>query len=87
MSDSNFEVLINGQEFKAPKGKSLLSLLIENNFFQLKRNLVTNQPRFGMCGMGTCFECEVHIEKLGTRRACLINIDSNLEVQTGVPYE
>lgn len=87
MSTSNYTVSIDGQKYEVPYGKSLLSLLIENNIFQLKKNLVTNELRFGICGMGTCFECEVHIEKLGIRRACLISIDSDLEVKTGATSE
>jgi hypothetical protein len=37
--------------------------------------------------MGTCFECEIYIKNLGIRRACMVAIDADLEIQTGVNHE
>ncbi len=87
MIEKVFTVLVNGKRIEAPRGKSLLSLLIENQIFELKKNMVSEKYRFGICGMGICFECEVYVENLGTRRACLININSDLEIKTGLIHE
>lgn len=74
---------INNQQYIASSGQSLLSIMIENGILGLKKNAVSGDTRFGICGMGTCFECEVLIEDLGIRRSCLINVDTDLNVQTG----
>lgn len=87
MSENPFKISIDGKDFYAPNGKSLFSLLIENEIFELKKNAVSNQSRFGICGMGTCFECEIYIKNLGIRRACMVAIDADLEIQTGVNHE
>lgn len=78
---------IDDLELIVPKGVSLLSILIEHGIFQLKKNAVTGDYRFGICGMGTCFECEVVINTQGIRRACLIAVDADMEVKTGGIYE
>lgn len=83
MPEELFKVSVNGKTFDAISGSSLFSLLINNHIFNLKKNMVTNQNRFGICGMGTCFECEVFINDLGIQRACLVNIESDLEITSG----
>lgn len=80
-------VKIDEIEVNAPKGVSLLSILIDQGIFQLKKNAVSGEYRFGICGMGTCFECEVVIKNKGIRRACMITVDSDIEVKTGGIYE
>lgn len=87
MFENIFKVSIDKKDFYAPNGKSLFSLLIENGVFKLKKNAVSNQSRFGLCGMGACFECEIYIKNLGIRRACLVNIDTDLEIETGEAFE
>lgn len=83
MSQDPVTITINGKSFAAYVGQSLLSVFIGNDIFALKQNAVSGQNRFGICGMGACFECEVIIENQGTRRACLVNVDGNMSIRTG----
>jgi predicted molibdopterin-dependent oxidoreductase YjgC len=83
VAQEQITITINGQSYVAYKGQSLLSVLIENGIFSLKQNAVSGQNRFGICGMGTCFECEVQVMDQGIRRACLANLDAEMNVKTG----
>ena len=78
-----YTVTVNGDELQAVHGQSLLALFVENEIFALKSNQVTGEQRFGFCGMGICFDCEVLIDDKQLRRACMINIEKNLKVTTG----
>jgi len=84
MSDKSYTVTINNQIFVVSPGQSLFSVMLENGILKLKKNAVLGDMRFGACGMGTCFECEVFIEDRGVRRSCLINVDTNLRVKVGI---
>ena len=85
--DRECTVIIDGESYAAYKGQSLLSLLVEHDIFICKRNLVTGEGRFGICGMGTCFECEVRVEGHGIRRACMMSIEADLVIATGDLHE
>lgn len=85
--EKTVRIKIDDLEVIVPKGVSLLSILIEHGIFELKKNAVSGEYRFGICGMGTCFECEVVINTKGIRRACLIAVDTEMEVKTGGTYE
>lgn len=80
-------VAIDGKQYNVIEGQSLLSVLIEHGIFALKRNAVSGRGRFGTCGMGVCFECEILIHNVGVRRACLVTLDTDVSVQTGVYCE
>ena len=83
VSIPSFNVLINGNNYEVSQGESLISVFINHGIFQTKINPVSGQARFGTCGMGPCYECEVRVERLGIRRACMISVNSNLIVDTG----
>ncbi len=84
MPNKTCSVAIDGKQYNVLKGRSLLSVLIENGILALKNNAVSGRDRFGTCGMGVCFECEIFIHKVGVRRACLVILDTDVIVQTGV---
>jgi hypothetical protein len=78
------QIVINGDFFDVLESSSLMAVLVNNGIFNLKTNGVSGQKRFGICGMGTCFECEVTLKNVGVRRACLLKTEPGMVVETGM---
>jgi sarcosine oxidase subunit alpha len=47
------------------------------------RTSVTGEPRGPVCGMGICFECRVTVNDAPHQRACLIQCETGMRVDTG----
>lgn len=72
------QLVINGKNYDAHVGESLLGFFFANNIFTTSVNLVTEEERFAFCGMGMCSECEMVDEKGFILRTCQTRIRQNM---------
>lgn len=76
--------MVDGMPVSALRGQSLAGALEAAGFRAWRRNAVNGKLRAPFCGMGVCFECELHVEGTTERRACMIEVESDLAVTTEV---
>jgi D-hydroxyproline dehydrogenase subunit gamma len=76
------EILVDGRPVRALAGQSVAGALHQAGVDALHRNPVTGEPRGAFCGMGVCFECELTIDDVPGRRACMTHVAAGLRIET-----
>ena len=77
------EIYINGEAFTAYEGDTVLAALVASGRISLRHSRKIGEPRGPLCGMGVCYECLVTINQRPNQRACMIEVEDNMEVLTG----
>jgi D-hydroxyproline dehydrogenase subunit gamma len=73
-------IRVDGRPVEATVGESLASALLQAGHLGF-RTSCTGQARAPLCGMGTCYECQVRVNGAWVR-ACLEPVRADLEVRT-----
>ena len=71
---------VDGQPVAAVAGESLAVALLRAGHFRFRESC-SGQARAPVCGMGTCYECQVRVNGTWVR-ACLEPVRAGLEVRT-----
>jgi D-hydroxyproline dehydrogenase subunit gamma len=79
MADS-CTIRVDGQSVPARLGESLAVALLRAGHLRFRESLA-GQARAPLCGMGTCYECQVKVDGSWVR-ACLEPVREGLEVRT-----
>ena len=76
--------IFNGEKFTGAQGQSVAAALIANGQIELRRTRFGEEPRSIFCGIGICFDCVVTINGVANQRACLIEISSDMKVESSL---
>lgn len=82
--DEDCTIVVDGVTTEAISGQSVVAALQRSGHRALRWNLVTGEPRAAFCGMGVCFECEVQIDGVPNRRACMAHIHPGMQIVTAM---
>ena len=74
-------IKVNGIEYPAFTGETLLAALISSGYKQLKTSPVLKEKRGALCGMGVCYECLVTVNGTKSVRACMTEIKAGMEIE------
>lgn len=80
---AGIEVTIDGRPFLGRPGDTVAAVLMEAGQVACRTSAVSCEPRGPYCLMGVCFECLVAIDGIANRQACLVPIESGMQVETG----
>lgn len=75
-------IRINGRPLTVPEGTTVAAALWNAGEPTLRRSL-GGEARGLLCVMGVCFECRVRIDGVPYRRACLEEVQEQMEIATG----
>jgi D-hydroxyproline dehydrogenase subunit gamma len=78
MSES-VAVRVNGKIVTVRAGSTVAVAILASG--ATCRASVTGQLRSPLCGMGTCFECRVTINREPHRRSCQVLCEANMEIE------
>ena len=70
---------VAGRQVSVPEGATVLAALQSAGHTVLRFSL-SGEPRGGLCGMGSCYECRAHIDGQ-LRRACLTPAHDGMTVE------
>lgn len=73
-------IRVNGNKLLAFEGETVLGALIAGGYKSLKKSAVLREKRGALCGMGVCFECLVTINGTPNKRACMYQVENNMEI-------
>jgi len=73
-------IRVDGRTVEAVAGESLAAALLRAGCLRFRVSC-TGQGRAPLCGMGTCYECQVRVQGRWVR-ACLEPVRDGLEVRT-----
>jgi D-hydroxyproline dehydrogenase subunit gamma len=78
-------IRVNGIEVNIPAGGSLAAALMKMGMGfggAPHQGDPTGRARTPLCGMGVCQECRVRVNGVSGRRACLLDVEDAMEVET-----
>ena len=81
---NDISFFFNGEKFTGTQGQSIAAALIANGQRELRRTRFGEEPRSIFCGIGICFDCVVTIDGIANQRACLIEISSDMKVESSL---
>ena len=74
----------NGTDVKCEQGQSIAAAVINTGNLALRTTRFGEEPRSIFCGIGICFDCVVTIDGVANQRACLIEISSDMNVESSL---
>ncbi len=74
-------VIADGKAIITYEGETVFAALIAAGIKHLK-GAGTDQARGGLCGMGGCYECLVTINSVPDQRACMTQVEDQMEICT-----
>ncbi|MHB1861750.1 MAG: 2Fe-2S iron-sulfur cluster-binding protein [Gemmatimonadaceae bacterium] len=84
MTSPALTVTIDGRRVSVAAGASVAVALLDAGVVRFRRS-VRGEPRGPVCGMGICYECRVTIDGAAHQRACLVECDEGMVIETGAP--
>lgn len=78
-------IQVDDRSMSAVEGQSLAGVMQSQGVWSWRRNAPTGELRGAYCGMGVCFECEVTVDDVPHRRACLVHVTNGMRVATARP--
>ncbi|HVB30184.1 MAG TPA: 2Fe-2S iron-sulfur cluster-binding protein [Gemmatimonadaceae bacterium] len=84
MTSRALTVTIDGRRVSVAAGASVAVALLDADVVRFRRS-VRGEPRGPVCGMGICYECRVTIDGAAHQRACLVDCEEGMVIETGAP--
>lgn len=73
-------IFVNGQKTIAYKGESVHAALIAAGYQILRKSKSGTEARGIFCGMGICYDCLVSINGNPNERACMKEVEEQMEI-------
>lgn len=81
MSDSDVTIVVDDVPRRVPAGATVAAALLQLGITAFRRDS-HGASRAPLCGMGTCFECRVTVDRQPEVRACLLGVREGMRVET-----
>lgn len=81
---NDISFFFNGKRFTGTQGQSVAAALIAAEQRDLRKTRFGEEPRSIFCGIGICFDCVVSINGIANQRACLVEISSDMKVESSL---
>lgn len=73
-------IQVNGCPVSVYQGESVHAALMASGYLALRQSRIQGEPRGVFCGMGVCYECLVTIDGKPNQRACMRQVEENMEI-------
>lgn len=73
-------IFFDDEPIKARKGESLAACLLRAGAQHFRTTPVSRSKRLPYCMIGHCFDCLVEVQGIGTRQACLSQVEDGMRV-------
>ena len=71
---------VNGQKCSAYEGETVFAALYTLGYKVMNKRYRIQEAHSGFCSMGVCYECLVSIDGRKNQRACMVEVEENMEV-------
>lgn len=71
---------LDGRAFGAHPGETIAACLMREGVASFRTTPVSGAPRLPYCMIGQCFDCLVEIEGIGSRQACLTQVQDGMRL-------
>ncbi|MFK0334767.1 (2Fe-2S)-binding protein [Rhizobium sp. NPDC090275] len=81
-SEAALTVFLNGRPLPARFGETIAACLLRAGVGSFRTTPVSGSPRLPYCMIGHCFDCLIEIEGVGSRQACLSQVEPGMRLRT-----
>jgi predicted molibdopterin-dependent oxidoreductase YjgC len=75
-------IIVDGEQVPAFSGETIAGVMLRLGRRALRVSLHHREPRGYFCGMGSCYECVVRVDRR-ERPACVTAVVEGMRVETG----
>ncbi|RWI49098.1 MAG: (2Fe-2S)-binding protein [Mesorhizobium sp.] len=79
-SEATVTIFLDGEALAARPGETVASCLLRAGVRRFRTTPVSGAPRLPYCMIGHCFDCLIEIEGVGSRQACLSQVEDEMRV-------
>jgi predicted molibdopterin-dependent oxidoreductase YjgC len=77
-------ISVDGVPMEAFRGESVATVLLVNGRRALRATPGRGAPRSLFCAIGVCFECVVTVNGQPNTRSCMVPVEDDMVIETGV---
>lgn len=81
-SEETITIYLDGEPISARSGETVAACLLRAGVSRFRTTPVSGQPRLPFCMIGHCFDCLVEVAGIGSRQACLTQVQEGMTVRT-----
>lgn len=82
--ESRIAFTFDGESVIAYAGQTIAAVLLDHGFRTLRKTRGDEKSRGIFCGIGVCFDCLVVVNGLPNQRACLVEVQDRMIVETQI---
>jgi len=75
-------VYLDGRAIPARAGESIAACLLRAGVSHFRTTPVSGARRLPYCMIGHCFDCLIEIDGIGSRQACLSQVENGMKLRT-----
>jgi predicted molibdopterin-dependent oxidoreductase YjgC len=80
-------IAVDGVSMQAFRGERVATVLLVNGCSALRVTPKGGERRSVFCAMGVCFECVVTVNGRPNIRSCMVPVEDEMVIETGVPSD
>jgi D-hydroxyproline dehydrogenase subunit gamma len=73
-------IFLDDKPIPARDGETIASCLLRAGVNHFRTTQVSGSPRLPYCMIGHCFDCLIEIEEVGSRQACLTQVNEGMRL-------
>jgi predicted molibdopterin-dependent oxidoreductase YjgC len=81
-SEATITIFLDGQPIAARAGETIAACLLRAGVSHFRTTPVSSSPRLPYCMIGHCFDCLIEIDGVGSRQACLSEVQAGMQLRT-----
>ncbi|NWB31300.1 (2Fe-2S)-binding protein [Pseudomonas gingeri] len=75
-------IYLDGKPISAREGETIAACLLRADVRKFRTTPVSGVPRLPYCMIGHCFDCLIEIGGVGSRQACLTQVQEGMQLST-----
>lgn len=75
-------IYLNGRGIPARAGESIAACLLRAGVTHFRTTPASGARRLPYCMIGHCFDCLIEIDGIGSRQACLSQVENGMKLRT-----
>ncbi|MCJ8152067.1 MULTISPECIES: (2Fe-2S)-binding protein [Shinella] len=81
-AEATLTIYLDGRAISARAGETIAACLLRAGITHFRTTPVSGARRLPYCMIGHCFDCLIEIDGIGSRQACLSEVETGMQLRT-----
>lgn len=81
-AEATLTIYLDGRALPARAGETIAACLLRAGITHFRTTPVSGARRLPFCMIGHCFDCLIEIDGIGSRQACLSQVETGMRLRT-----